>query len=232
MCWGWDAHYAPERTRSRRLEGHPALRFEGPYASVTSAAGTSFCAVTTDGEAECWPARWARFGDGPTPFENLPKATTLPGIEPDVRYTAVSASATHACAITTEGHAVCRTDPRSAVFNGTLSVMTPPDPAPDRYIGIGVGWGHGCALTQSGEVVCWEAVDNKLARPGPPPGGYVAVSDGSFHTCALTDTGEAACWGWNNHGQVDVPPGRYAAIDAGYLETCALTESGEAVCWG
>ena len=231
VCWGWEAPRA-EGVRARRLADHPALLFEGPYASVVSAAGRGLYAVTTAGEAECWVEAWAGFGEAPTPFEDLPKATALAEIDPDARYTAVSASSEHVCAITTDGRAVCRTDAVSHYHSGALTLMTPPDPAPDRYIAIGVGWGHGCALTQSGEVVCWEAVDNKTAPPDPPPGRYVAVSDGAFHTCALTDTGEAACWGWNNFGQADVPPGRYTAIDAGYLETCVLTESGEAVCWG
>ena len=153
VCWGFGVAEATDGGEAQHLDGHPALRFEGPYSSVVSPAGTGFCAVSVDGEAECW-SDWPVSGDAPTPFEDLPKATTVADSDNDVRYTAVSASASHVCAITVAGHAVCRTDTSSGRFDGTVTVMNPPDPAPDRYIAIGVGWEHGCALTQSGEVVC------------------------------------------------------------------------------
>ena len=140
VCWGWEAPRA-EGVRARRLADHPALLFEGPYASVVSAAGRGLCVVTPGGGAECWVEAWAGFGEAPTPFEDLPKATALAEIDPDARYTAVSASSEHVCAITTDGRAVCRTDAVSHYHSGALTLMTPPDPAPDRYIAIGVGWG-------------------------------------------------------------------------------------------
>ena len=152
--------------------------------------------------AGCY-AKWA----APTPFEE----TLPPGVSPpggaSARYTAVAASWSHVCALTTEGRAICGQDLRWQWLEGVLSVMSPPDPAPSRYVAIGVGYRHACALTEAGEAVCWEAADNKLAPPDPPPGRYVAVSDGPYHTCALTEAGEAACWGWNNFGQADVPAG-------------------------
>ena len=232
VCWGWGTgDYITDGKGGERRSSGPPLRFAGPYTAVASSAGRGFCAVTVGGTAECW---WDRpFPAGTlVPFE----PTRTPGVpsanDGPVRYTAISASSSHVCALTTEGQAVCGTDVASRNFFGTLTMMNPPDPAHRRYVSIGVGSRHACALTDVGEAVCWDAVDNKLAPPDPPPGRYVAVSDGSYHTCALTEAGEAGCWGWNNFGQAEVPAGRYATISAGEMRTCALTKAGEAICWG
>ena len=232
MCWGWGVGEPAEDAEAQQLDGHPALRFAGPYSSVVSRAGMGFCAVTISGEGECREL-WPPFARAAAQFEDAPTRAASAAIEDaPVRYSGIGASASHACALTDAGRAVCVSDPRWEDWEGTLTVMHPPDPAPARYTAIGVGFDHACALTDSGEAVCWDAVPNKTAPPDPPPGRYVAVSDGPFHTCALTDAGEAACWGWNNHGQADVPAGRYTAISAGAFHTCAIAESAEAVCWG
>ena len=158
-------------------------------------------------------------------------------------YRAVSPGETHTCAITDGGTAVCEADRISISYEigGVLSVMTPPEPSPDRYAAISMGdtsWEpsvpvvHVCALTESGRAVCWTSVPNKLERPEPSLGPYVAVSDGLGHTCALTGGGEAVCWGWNNFGQAQVPSGRYTAVSAGHGSTWAITGEGKAVRWG
>ena len=85
VCWGWSRAKATDGGEAQHLDGHPALRFEGPYSSVVSPAGTGFCAVSVDGEAECW-SDWPVSGDAPTPFEDLPKATTVADSDNDVRY--------------------------------------------------------------------------------------------------------------------------------------------------
>ena len=218
VCWGYGMG---ERPYDRVPGGDSATRFAGPYADLVSASGRGFCAVTVDGASECWSG-WSLPDAALTPFEEtLPPGTSLPG-GATARYTAIAASSSHVCALTTAGQAVCGQDQQWQWLGGVVAVMRPPDPGPHRYIAIGVGWGNGCALTDTGEAVCWDAVDNKLAPPDPPFGRYVAVSDGPGHTCALTEDGEAACWGWNNHGQAEAPAGRYTAISAGAFHTCAI----------
>ena len=75
VCWGWAVGEATDGAQAQHLDGHPALRFAGPYSSVVSGAGIGFCAVTIAGEGECrggWPpiARVAGpFGDAPTPSD-------------------------------------------------------------------------------------------------------------------------------------------------------------------
>ena len=139
------------------------------------------------------------------------------------------------CAITDAGTAECGTPGIRGVGpdTGVRWLMIPPAPEPGRsYVALSTGYAHACALTDVGEAICWESVENKVARPDPVPGRYVAVSDGDGHTCALTEVGEAVCWGWNNFGQADVPEGRYAALSAGFASTCAITDGGAAMCWG
>ena len=215
VCWwppNWDnIHGSWSRGSAEDAEPRP-----GPHSSLGGV-----CRVTTTGEAYCRE----------TPFaDRLPPGISVPG-GASARYTAIDASAGHACALTTEGRAVCGLA-GGGWGEGWATVMHPPDPAPGRYVAIDVGGGYACALTDLGEVVCWTAVHNKVAPPDPAPGRYVAVSDGPYHTCALTAEGEAVCWGWNHLGQAQVPAGRYTAISAGALHTCALTAEGEPVCWG
>ena len=156
MCWGYGVAEATDGAQAQHLDGHPALRFAGPYSSVVSGAGIGFCAVTIAGEGEC-RGGWPPFARVAGPFEDAPtRATSVPVGDPPVRYSGIGASRSHACALTDAGRAVCATDSLSESWNGTLTVMNPPDPAPGRYTAIGVGFGHACALTDSGEAVCWD----------------------------------------------------------------------------
>lgn len=211
VCWGYGAGVAA-----------------GPYTAIASTGGSGFCGVKNDGQVECRGQTGSLTAETTAFSETLPPDVVPPNGEA-TRYTTVAASWTHVCALTTEGQAVCGTDPHS---RNHMWVMHPPDPAPNRYVAVDVSRDRACALTDGGEAVCWGVTANKVAPPDPPPGRYVAVSDGPFHTCALTEAGEAACWGWNNYGQSDAPEGRYTAISAGGSHTCALAEDGEAVCWG
>ena len=140
VCWGWGVGEPAEDAEAQQLDGHPALRFEGPYSSVVSPAGTGFCAVTIAGEGECrWG--WPPFTRTATPFEDAPtRATSVPAGDAPVRYSGIGASSSHACALTDAGRVVCATDSLSESHNGTLTVMHPPDPAPGRYTAIGVGF--------------------------------------------------------------------------------------------
>ena len=78
VCWGYGVAEATDGAEAQHLDGHPALRFAGPYSSVVSGAGIGFCAVTIAGEGECrggWPpfARVAGpFGDAPTRATSVP----------------------------------------------------------------------------------------------------------------------------------------------------------------
>ena len=123
VCWGYGAG---ERPYDKVPSGDRATRFAGPYADLASASGLGFCAVTTDGEAEC-----RHFFDGAlTPFEDTLQPGTSPPGGTSARYSAIAASWSHVCALTTEGQAICGTDVDSGHFFGTLTVMRRPIPFP------------------------------------------------------------------------------------------------------
>ena len=213
--------------------GGPTCLWSQPYRAV-SQGGNYACAITAEGEAECWAsgidtALFGRFG-----------LMTPPSSSPG-RYAAISNAGDRACALTETGEAVCWT----AVPN----VLPPPDPQPAPYVAVSDGRNHTCALTEAGQVACWGW--NNWGQSEVPPGWYTAVSVGDFRTCALTeagkevcrgtspfrsflgrdatcaltDAGEAVCWG------TDAPSGHYIAIAVGWQHACALTDAGEAVCW-
>ena len=180
VCWG---AYGGEQ-----FVGSSGQLTDNAYGSYTAIVTTvnDFCGLTTDGQWTCET-----------------------GHDPSTRYTAISTSGLHLCAVTEAGKAVCGAASPNW-WLGSEMVMNPPDPAPDRYMAVSVGrrFGtskdrsvYGCALTETGRAVCWGNTENKVARPESPPGGYTAVSEGWGHTCALAAAGEAVCWGWNNTGR-------------------------------
>ena len=228
------------------------------------------CATSETGQAVCWEAVWNEVE--PTeesqyvwqsPGNYRPVGTwasadcrlkadgeapcMADGVDDPLRYQSLAEGGGHMCAITEGGKAICRSTASlwmawMAGEPGGERVMTPPDPAPERFVAVGVGGAVGyppeevtayaCALTETGRAVCWSNVPNKLERSDPDPNRYVAVSEGLNHTCALTESAEAVCWGWNDYGQAEAPPGRYVSISAGVDGSCALAQTGEVACWG
>ncbi|MDE2668432.1 MAG: RCC1 domain-containing protein [Chloroflexota bacterium] len=213
--------------------GGPSCQLSQPY-TVVSQGGNYACALTTEGEAECWATgvRRQRFGT----FGLMTRSDPSPD-----QYMAISNSDGRACALTETGEAAC--------WEAVPNVLPPPDPQPGPYVAVSDGRNHTCALTEAGQAVCWGW--NNWRQSGALPGRYTTISAGEFDTCALTeareevcqgtfpfrsfqeayvtcwlaDSGEAACRG------TDAPSGTYTALAVGWQHACALTGAGEAVCW-
>jgi hypothetical protein len=175
---------------------------------------------------------------------------------------AITAGASHTCALTDTGGAACWGVNRyGQLGDGTEHGRSTPTAVSDLGTGVvsvSAGKYHTCALTDAGGVRCWgyngegELGDgtrhdrSTATRVLGLASGIAEVSAGGFHTCALTDVGTAACWGWNQSGLLGdgttVPRRlRPVAVDglrhlmavaAGGAHSCALTVAGAMTCWG
>ena len=128
------------------------------------------CALTTDGDVDCW----GRESYG---------ALDVPAFDAPIERLAVGVTST--CALDGAGVPTCW----GLNGNGQLS---PPDPGAG-FARIAVGTQHGCGIRLSGETVCWGRTD--AARRTPPAGVTFTEIDVAADSCGLTDAGAIRCWG-------------------------------------
>lgn len=229
LCWSASWYY---RSQRGRLDPPPGL-----YSEI-SVAGSHACAVAAgSGEIICWGGLryWVEDEDG-VEYYGLDQLND----PPPGRYTTVSTSGSHVCALTVEGEAVCW---------GRLGGNTVPDflqfKSPGPYVAISAnylsgkyGFGSSCGLTAEGEVICWDPYSAKSGHRFAGPYTHVATrAPAGF--CAVTPEGKAECIRFQelepfaeafaaslrNEEAV-----RYAAIAASETHVCALTAEGRAVC--
>ena len=217
------------------------------------------CALTAAGGVLCWGDNTiGQLGNGMTgTYESAP--VWPGGLETGA--VAVTAGASHSCALTSGGGAKCW----GWNYDGQLGDGTTTDqPTPKAVYGlsgaiaVSAGLMHTCAVTSGGGVVCWgynvdgELGDNSTTGHITPmpviglSGTVTAIAAGGYHTCALTSGGGVECWGSNGYGQLGdnstqdrwtpVPvtglSSSVVAIATGTFHTCALKAGGTVDCWG
>ncbi|MEK7667479.1 MAG: hypothetical protein AAB409_02405 [Gemmatimonadota bacterium] len=176
------------------------------------------------------------------------------------RWRAVSAGASHTCALATDSAAYCwgHNGFEGRLGDGTIRSRSYPAPVAGgaAFRSLQSTADHTCGLARDGALSCWgdnsgaklgDGSDSSRAQPVRSAGGYrfAAVDAGGGHTCGVTTDGRLYCWGSGSSGQLGaatrsrsrVPfpvtgTRRYRAVAAGYSYVCGLEVDGTAYCWG
>ena len=233
-----------------------------PEAVIAIAAGgVHTCALLAGGSTRCWGGNdHGQLGDGSALDRSSPVVANVASLQSPV--TALSLGATHSCASTLHGGALCWGGNASAqVGDATRIDRTAPFFVTGFSAGasrVVAGNAHSCALSSSGEMYCWGAgglgqlasndgSGDRLTPTGVATFGprLLDLATGGDSTCAITESGEARCWGRNDFGQLGDTnffphpvPTEVAGLAAmrriaiGPLHACGVSMATEVFCWG
>ena len=188
-------------------------------------------------------------------------STRPPAPDAQDRSVAVTAGASHSCALTSRGSAVCwganRIGELGVGFTGGSSTTPLRVVGDTRFTTLSAGTEQTCATAENGDGYCWGIVNLPIppGRSAVLPGDSVpsrfarnlrlsAIAAAFYHACGLTTIGAAWCWGQNGAGQLGggapteggptaVSGGlTFTQLSAGNTYSCGVTPQGDAHCWG
>jgi len=227
-------------------------------ASVVASGQSHTCALMTDATVRCWgDNRHAQLGNGVRGYSSVldqSSRSTPVAVKGLTDVTAVSAGASHTCAIRRDGTVYCWGDG----YFGSPIGDGPNVDAPQQLNGItdaaaiSSGGYHTCVVHQNGLVSCWgrnnsgqlgdgTRLDNFDPVNAEGPTDVASISSGFAHTCALTKRGALWCWGIslaNGTASDQNKPVLVSGLDkiqqisSGQYHTCALLTDSTVRCWG
>ena len=222
------------------------------------------CGLTSDGRLYCWgPSAAALFGDAPasTCFESECYPTPV-AVSPGMRFSSVSVSGAHACALDMNGAAWCwGNNHNGELGDGSLETRTTPTRVLGNHTFVQVAAGRNatCAREANGHVWCWgQQVAGQVGNGVIVMGGVLqpsAVQAGPFDqivtggtgVCGVAPDGLLACWGnlydysdgvwvWAKGTALPTPwgaPHAFKRIAIGEIpDYCGITLTDEMFCWG
>jgi alpha-tubulin suppressor-like RCC1 family protein len=239
------------------------LQIASSVAFSAVAVGDSVaCGVATGGAVYCWgDQKYGQVGNGIAQDGTPALPTRVNGpLAAAATFTQITAGATHACGLITDGSALCWGRDTTYQLGGgdniAVSSSTPIWAAPGQtFKAITAGHGHTCGLTTAGVAVCWG--DNRKGQLGRgavgAPNDTAQAVSGSIvftqlsayrdNTCGVATGGAVYCWGANDSSQTGqaasaavatptaVSGTGYTYVAVGGEHVCALTATGIS-CWG
>lgn len=183
------------------------------------------CAILDNATVHCWGfGANGRLGYGNS--ANILSAGSAPAVDlgPGRTATAITAGASHTCAILDDGSVRCWGNGVSGRVGYGNQRSIGDDETPGSVGPVDIGAGHRA----------------------------VAISAGDFHTCVIREDGRLVCWGFGSGGQLgyggtadvgdDETPGAVGPVDLGGRaarsvsggkgHTCAILDDGSVRCWG
>jgi alpha-tubulin suppressor-like RCC1 family protein len=264
-CWGLTEHFQAGAPRAGEVCVVDAFCLRSPKILTDDVAFTAVgpgfhhsCGVGNAQALYCWGsnALWA-LGIGQNDWTY--RADLPMEVDPSRTYAAVSADENYACALTTQGAALCW-GKAAALGAGPPPALPVEEPAPVAggltFASIQTSAENACGITAQGEAHCWGSNGNGQLGVGDRQRHdtpvrtaaalqFKAFALGALHACGIAADDRAYCWGSNSHGQLGVevlteslapvPVATtltFTAIAAGGTHTCAIATGGAAYCWG
>jgi hypothetical protein len=231
-----------------------AVSFAGGGRPVQISAGDDHgCALTDDGQVQCWGGN--RYGQLGTGQQGPDQPTAVRAAALGDAMTSLSAGVQATCGIARDRSLRCwGWNSFNALGTGTHqngAVLVPERPPAfgaellDFHISRAPDSAMSCALAGR-TVQCYgRGTGFERKETGPAEGlvSPVQIALGYGHACALEADGRLLCWGWNGQGQVGDGTTRDAArpvvvldgvasVAAGFTHSCAVTMDRRLRCWG
>jgi alpha-tubulin suppressor-like RCC1 family protein len=222
-CWG-DNQYGQlgdGTNTDRSAPSQTSSLGTGRTAVSISSGGSRTCAILDDGSVSCWGRNlYGGLGDGTNTNRNTPTQTSSLGTGRTA--VAISAGASHTCAILDDDSVSCWGDNwYGQLGDGTNTERNRPTQTSSLGTGrtavaISPGFGHTCAVLDDGSVSCWgynyygQLADGTTTDQNTPTQTMslgtnrtaVTISSGLHYSCAILDNASVSCWGANGDGRL------------------------------